>query len=194
MTGSFMLLLFITLQRASELAIAARNTRSLLARGAYEAGADHYPYMIALHASWLITLWMFGFGHPIVPVFVAFFVVLQCARLWVLGTLGSRWTTRILILPNTPPVASGPYRFCSHPNYLVVAFELPCVSLAFGLPWHALVFGLLNLAMLRVRIRAEDAALRYYSTGDPACLGHSARTASFTHYDDSASRMRMPLV
>ena len=160
MTASFMLLLFITLQRAIELAIAARNTRALLARGAYEAGADHYPYMIALHASWLTTLWIFGDGHPIIPVFGAFIIVLQCGRSWVLGTLGSRWTTRIIILPNVPRIASGPYRFCSHPNYLIVAFELPCVSLALGLPWHALIFGLLNLAMLRVRIRAEDAALR----------------------------------
>jgi methyltransferase len=160
MTAGFALLLFVTLQRAIELAIAARNTRSLLARGAYEVGADHYPSMIALHASWLITLWIFGFWHTIVSVFVPFFIVLQCARLWVLGTLGSRWTTRIIILPNAPRIATGPYRFCSHPNYLVVAFELPCVSLALGLPWHALVFGFLNLALLRVRIRAEDAALR----------------------------------
>jgi len=160
MTASVALLLFVTLQRLIELAIAARNTRLLLARGAYEAGADHYPFMIALHASWLITLWIFGFCRPIVPIFVALFVVLQCARIWVLRTLGSRWTTRIIILPNAPRIVSGPYRFCSHPNYVVVAFELPCVSLALGLPRHALVLGLLNLAMLRVRIRAEDAALR----------------------------------
>jgi methyltransferase len=143
-----------------ELIIAARNTRSLLARGAYETGGKHYPFMIALHACWLITLWIFGFGRPLVPAFVAFFIVLQCARAWVLATLGFRWTTRILVLPKAPMIASGPYRFCAHPNYLVVAFELPCVSLALGLPWHALVFGFLNIAMLRVRIRAEDAALR----------------------------------
>jgi methyltransferase len=160
MTASLALLLFLTLQRSIELAIAARNTRSLLARGAYEAGVDHYPLMIALHASWLITLWMLGLGRPVVPAYVALFCLLQCARVWVLGSLGSRWTTRIIVLPNAPRVARGPYRFCSHPNYIVVAFELPCVSLCLGLPWHAFVFGLLNLAMLRVRIRAEDAALR----------------------------------
>lgn len=153
------LLLFLTAQRLVELAISARNTRRLRARGAYEAGADHYPFMITLHASWLITLWIFGFRHALQPGFVALFAVLQCARLWILCTLGSRWTTRIVILPGAPRVASGPYRFFPHPNYLVVALELPCVSLALGLPWHALVFGLLNLAMLRVRIRAEDAAL-----------------------------------
>jgi methyltransferase len=158
MNAAVALLVFLTLQRLIELTISARNTRALFARGAYEVGADHYPYMIALHASWLITLWFLGFRHPIVPGFVAFFVILQCARLWTLRTLGSRWTTRIIILPNASRVTSGPYHFLAHPNYLVVALELPCVSLALGLPWHALAFGLLNLAMLRVRIRAEDAA------------------------------------
>jgi methyltransferase len=158
-TAAVSLLLFVTAQRLVELTISARNTRLLRARGAYEVGADHYPYMIALHASWLITLWIFGFRHALQPGFVALFAVLQCARLWILRTLGSRWTTRIIILPGAPRVVDGPYRFLPHPNYLVVALELPCVSLALGLPPHALIFGLLNLAMLRVRIHAEDAAL-----------------------------------
>jgi methyltransferase len=66
----------------------------------------------------------------------------------VLRTLGERWTTRIIILPGAPPVTSGPYRLVRHPNYLIVAWELPCASLALGLPWHAAVFGVLNLALL----------------------------------------------
>jgi methyltransferase len=53
-----------------------------------------------------------------------------------------------------------------HPNYLVVAFELPAISLALGLPWHALLFGALNLAMIAWRIRSEDAA--YAQLGDTA--------------------------
>ncbi len=72
--------------------------------------------------------------------------------------MGERWTTRILVLPGVAPVVAGPFRFVRHPNYLVVALELPCVSLALGLVWHALLFGALNLAMLRHRIRAENAA------------------------------------
>ncbi len=157
-TAASALLVFLTLQRLAELLIAARNTRRLLARGAYEVGAGHYPLMVGLHATWLATLWWFGAGRDVVPAFAVAFVLLQAGRAWVLVTLGSRWTTRILIVPLERPVTSGPFRFVRHPNYLVVAFELPCVSLALGLGWHAVVFGILNLALLRRRIQVENGA------------------------------------
>jgi methyltransferase len=159
--GALVLLVFLTLQRATELGIATRNTKRLLAGGAYEVGAEHYPVMVALHASWLATLWWFGHGKALVLPFVAGFVVLQLARVWVLATLGARWTTRIVIVPGERPVTGGPFRFVRHPNYLVVALELPCVSLALGLVWHALLFGALNLAMLAWRIRVENRAFAF---------------------------------
>jgi methyltransferase len=158
MPSGLLLLAYITLQRLVELVIARRNTRALLARGAYEAGAAHYPAMIALHATWLLTLWIFGWNHALVPAYLALFALLQIGRYWVLRTLGERWTTRIIMTPWAPPVTSGPFRFVRHPNYLIVAFELPTASLALGLLWHALVFGALNLAMIAWRIRSEDAA------------------------------------
>ncbi len=158
LSSGTILLLYVTLQRLVELVIANRNTRALLARGAYEAGAEHYPVMVALHATWLVTLWIFGWNRPVSLVFLALFIVLQAGRLWVLGTLGARWTTRIIMVPWASPITSGPFRFVRHPNYLVVAFELPCVSLALGIVWHAIVFGVLNLAMIGWRIRAENAA------------------------------------
>jgi methyltransferase len=160
MANGWILLAYVTLQRLVELVIARRNTSKLLAAGAYEAGAAHYPTMIALHASWLLTLWAFGWNRPLVPEFVVLFIILQCGRFWVLRTLGERWTTRIIMTPWAAPVTSGPFRFVRHPNYLVVAFELPCVSLALGLTWHALVFGALNLMMIAWRIRSENAAYR----------------------------------
>jgi methyltransferase len=159
--GALALLGFLTLQRAVELAIATRNTKRLLARGAYEVGADHYPVMVALHATWLATLWWFGHGNALVFPFVVAFVLLQLGRVWVLATLGARWTTRIIIVPEERPVTRGPFRFVRHPNYLVVALELPCVSLALGLVWHALLFGALNLAMLAWRIRTENRAFAF---------------------------------
>lgn len=152
------LLVFLTLQRGFELIVATRNTRRLLASGAFEVGAKHYPVMVALHATYLVTLWWFGASHAASLPFVAAFVVLQAARVWVLATLGPRWTTRIVIVPGEAPITRGPYRFVRHPNYLIVAFELPCVSLALGLAWHAILFGVLNLAMLAWRIRAENRA------------------------------------
>lgn len=152
------LLAFVTLQRLVELGLARRNTARLVARGAVEHGAEHYPFMVALHAAWLLSLWWFGWAHDAAPAFVIAYALLQVARVWVLATLGERWTTRILLLPGVAPIVSGPFRFVRHPNYVVVALELPCVSLALGLFWHALLFGILNLAMLRHRIQAEDAA------------------------------------
>ncbi len=158
MTGSLALLGFLTIQRAIELVIATRHTRALLARGAYEVGASHYPIMVAMHATWLASLWIFGFGRPLSLPFLAFFVVLQLGRVWVLATLGERWTTRIIVLPGAAPIVSGPFRFVRHPNYLVVALEIPCVPLALGLVWVALAFGAANLAMLAWRIRSENGA------------------------------------
>jgi methyltransferase len=165
MANGWLLLAYVTLQRLVELVIARRNTSKLLAAGAYEAGAAHYPVMIALHASWLLTLWAFGWNRALVPAFVLLFVVLQFGRYWVLRTLGERWTTRIIMTPWAPPVTSGPFRFVRHPNYLVVAFELPCVSLALGLLWHALVFGALNLMMIAWRVRSENAAYAQEARG-----------------------------
>jgi methyltransferase len=146
MTGSVLLLSFLTLQRGLELVVATKNTRALLARGAYEVGGSHYPVMVALHATWLATLW------------IALFVVLQLGRVWVLATLGRRWTTRIVMVPGEAPIVSGPFRLVRHPNYLVVALEIPCVPLALGLVWHAIAFGFANLAMLWWRIRTENRA------------------------------------
>jgi methyltransferase len=158
--NGIVLLIYVTLARLAELAVAQRNTRRLIARGAHEVGASHYPVMVALHATWLLTLWGFGWNRALVPAFVVLFVFLQIGRYWVLGTLRERWTTRIIMTPWAGPVTSGPFRFVRHPNYLIVALELPCASLALGLLWHALFFGALNIAMLAWRIRSENAAFR----------------------------------
>jgi methyltransferase len=159
MEPSIALLGFVTLQRLAELVIARRNTRALLARGATEVGAAHYPVMVALHSAWIAGLWVLGFGQPVEPVWVAIFAVLQLARLWILATLRERWTTRIIVLPGAPLVRSGPYRFVTHPNYVVVVCEIAVLPLALGLPIFAAVFSVLNGLMLAVRISAENRAL-----------------------------------
>ena len=159
MTSGTLLLALLTLQRLGELVIASRNTKGLLRNGAYERGAGHYPVMVVLHATWLATLWLYGWNHAASAPLVVVIAVLQVARLWVMLTLGRRWTTRIIIVPGLAAVTSGPFRFLRHPNYLVVAIEIPCVSLALGLVWHAALFAALNVAMLWWRIRAENRAL-----------------------------------
>jgi methyltransferase len=159
MTAAILILALLTAQRLAELVIARRNTRALLARGAYEASPGHYPLIVAVHTLWLAALWWLAPGSPIVWPLIGLFVLLQLGRIWVLATLGSRWTTRIIILPGAPLVARGPFRFVRHPNYLVVILEIAVLPLAFGLWQVALIFSLLNAAVLWIRIRAEERAL-----------------------------------
>ena len=159
MTAAILLLAFVTLERLAELVLARRNTRALLAQGAVEHAPGHYPLIVALHAAWLAGLWAFGWDQPVSVFWFVVFVALQVARVWVLATLGPRWTTRIIVLPGAPLVAKGPYRFVSHPNYMVVIGEIAVLPLCFGLTWFAVVFSLANAAILTIRIRAESAAL-----------------------------------
>ena len=159
MTMAVIVLALVTLERGAELVWARRNTRRLLARGAREEGARHYPLIVALHAAWLAGLWLLAWNRAVSIPWLAVFVVLQAGRLWVLATLGERWTTRIIVLPGESLVRRGPYRWLRHPNYVVVAGEIVALPLAFGLYPYALAFSVLNAAVLYLRIRAEEQAL-----------------------------------
>ena len=160
MSLSIIVLALVTLQRLAELFIATANTRALMSHGAYERGSRHYTALVAMHGAWLVGLWVFGWSRPVDLGWLAVFLVLQALRLWVLATLGGRWTTRIIISPGAPLVRNGPYRYFSHPNYMVVVAEIAVLPLAFGLVAFATVFTLLNAIVLLVRLRAESQALR----------------------------------
>jgi methyltransferase len=149
----------VTLQRLGELWLSRRNTSRLLAQGAREHSPGHYPLIVAVHALWLVGLWWLALFRPIDAFWLAMFVAIEVLRVWVLATLGARWTTRIIVLPDGPLVREGPYRFIKHPNYLVVVAEIVVLPLVFGLWQLALIFTALNAAVLAIRIRAEDRAL-----------------------------------
>jgi len=156
---NILILAFVTLERLVELMYARRNTRRLLERGAREHAPGHYPLIVAVHASWLTALWWLAPTRPIDGFFLALFILIELGRAWVLITLGPRWTTRIIVLPDEPLVTGGPYRFLNHPNYWVVAGEIAILPLVFGLWLVALIFTLLNAAVLAIRIREENRAL-----------------------------------
>ncbi|MEO7240850.1 MAG: isoprenylcysteine carboxylmethyltransferase family protein [Sphingomicrobium sp.] len=153
------ILAFVTLQRLAELMLARSNTQRLLAAGAHEVAPGHYSLIVAVHTAWLATLWWLAPGQPIHWPLLALFAALQLGRVWVIRTLGPRWTTRIIVLPGAPLVARGPFRVFSHPNYLVVIGEIAVLPLVFGLWRVALIFTLLNAAVLTIRIRAENTAI-----------------------------------
>ena len=160
MTLNVLILALVTLQRLGELWLSQRNTRRLLAKGAWEHSPGHYPLIVAVHAGWLIALWLLALPRPVDGFWLAMFVLIELARIWVLASLGERWTTRIIVLPKTRLVRRGPYRFVDHPNYMVVVAEIAVLPLVFGLWKVALIFSLLNAAILMIRITAENAALR----------------------------------
>jgi methyltransferase len=155
-----LLLGFVTIERVAELALARRNTRMLLRQGAVEHASGHYPLIVVLHAAWLAGLWLWGRGQPVSLPWLAAFLLLQALRVWVLATLGRRWTTRIIVQPGARLVARGPYQWFSHPNYLVVVGEIAVLPLCLGLHEMALAFSLANAAILTVRVRAENTALQ----------------------------------
>ena len=159
MSLGILILALVTIERVAELPWAAANSRRLLAAGGREAGSGHYPAIVALHAAWLAALWWLAPGRPVSLPLLALFGFVELGRIWVLATLGRRWTTRIIVVPGEKLVARGPYRFVNHPNYVVVALEIALLPLIFGLWEVALIFSLLNAAVLAVRIRAENGAL-----------------------------------
>jgi methyltransferase len=159
------LLGFLTLQRIAELWWATQNERGLFAAGGVEYGHSHLLLIAFLHAAWLIGMWILAYDRPIEPVFLVIVVILQIGRFWVLATLGRRWTIRIIVVPGEKLVARGPYQWLRHPNYAVVTGEIAAVPLALGLPIYALVFSILNAAVLAIRIPEENAALAGAASG-----------------------------
>ncbi|HWL22826.1 MAG TPA: isoprenylcysteine carboxylmethyltransferase family protein [Ureibacillus sp.] len=137
----------------------------MLSKGAYEVGAEHYPYMIALHLAFFLSLMLevLFFHRPLsvlFPILFLLFVVVQCIRIWCLASLGQFWNTKIIILPGANVVKKGPYKLIRHPNYFVVCLEIILLPFMFGAYFTAITFTLLNFAMLSVRIPIEEDALR----------------------------------
>ena len=156
MTLAIIILALVSAQRLGELVLARHNTAALLARGGREVAPGHYPALVLMHTAWLAALWLWGYDSAVNLPLLAIFVVLQALRVWVIATLGTRWTTRIIILPGAPLVTNGPYRYVSHPNYIIVVAEIAVLPLALGLPWVALVFTVLNALLLVMRLQAEN--------------------------------------
>ena len=133
-------------------------------KGAVERGAGHYPVMVGIHALWLVSTLVEGLlrGPEIPwwwPVPLAAFLLVQPLRYWAILSLGESWNVRVLVVPGRRLVRSGPYRYFTHPNYVVVVAEVLALPLIFGAWVTALVFSVLNAAFLFVRIREEERAL-----------------------------------
>lgn len=168
-------------ERLIELAVARRHEASVRADGAVEHGRGLTRCIMAFHATWFaafaVEAALRGGAVPVGPFgLLGTALGLQALRWWCIGTLGRFWNTKVLVVPGTAPVRRGPYRWVRHPNYLVVAVEVALLPALCGCWWTAAVFGALNPLLLLLRIRQEDAALRW--AGSSAAPTSSANTGS----------------
>ena len=150
---------FLIFQRFTELYISKRNERWLLSQGAIEYGREHYPYIVALHTLFIVSLiveYYLSGGQPMSYIFLLLFILLLTFKYWVLSSLGLYWNTRIYRVPGAVAVRKGPYKLFKHPNYVDVVLEIAIIPLVFHLYYTALIFSVLNAIMLLVRIRVEN--------------------------------------
>ena len=165
MTWYVLLIAAIVLERLAELVVSQRNSAWSRSHGGAEFGARHYPPMVTLHTGLLVGCLVeaIALHRPFIPALgwpmLAIVLAAQGLRWWCIATLGRQWNTRVVVVPGAARVADGPYRYLPHPNYVAVVAEgiaLPLVHTA----WiTALVFTVLNAALLGTRIKVENAAL-----------------------------------
>jgi len=159
----FVFILFIVLQRFTELYIAKRNEKWLLKKGAVEYGQNHYPFIIALHTLFILSLiieYNHMVGTEVSYVFLLLFVMLFVLRIWTISSLGKYWNTKIFRIPGMHLIKRGPYKFARHPNYIIVIAEIAVTPLVFHLYFTAILFSLLNAIALTIRVKEENNAWR----------------------------------
>jgi methyltransferase len=152
-----------------EARISARNSAALIKKGAIEIEPRLLPIMVGLYVllfagSYLeyllipknISLWWFG-------TFVLVYFIAKALKYWAVSSLGDFWTMKVLIVPGSTVVTSGPYRYIRHPNYIAVLLEITATALA-GKSYitFMIVFGLF-LVVLYYRIRCEEKGLAIHT-------------------------------
>lgn len=158
----------LIVQRLTELFIARKNEKWMRYRGGVEHGSEHYPFIVALHILFLLSLLLEVeiFDRNITDIWyilVPILLLTQIMRYWSVVSLGNYWNTKIIIVPNDIVISKGPYQFIKHPNYVVVAVEILIIPLLFHAYLTALLFTLLNIIMMSIRIPAEETALQKYT-------------------------------
>lgn len=147
---------------------AAANERAQFARGGIEPRGDVYRVMQVAYPAAFLAMLIEGAarGAPPLPLAAAgalLFAAGKALKWWAILSLGRFWTFRVIVVPGTRPVATGPYRFLRHPNYVGVLGELAGVALATGAmiagPIATAAFGALMARRVAVENRALDAIL-----------------------------------
>jgi methyltransferase len=147
---------------------ASQNEARQRTRGGREPAGDVYALMqVAYPGIFLAMLaeaFVRGADAPAAPATgLLLFTAGKALKWWAIITLGDFWTFRVLIVPGTTALRSGPYRWFRHPNYVGVVGEVVGVALACGAvltgPLALLIFGALLVRRIQIENRALDAIL-----------------------------------
>jgi methyltransferase len=144
---------------------AAVNERAQRARGGLEAPGDVYGWMlIAYPVSFLAMMaegaWRGGAPSPWLAAGAAVFAAAKALKWWAILSLGPFWTFRVIVIPGSTRIVSGPYRFVPHPNYVAVIGEFVGIALMTGASVSGPAALLVFAALLVKRIAVEERTLR----------------------------------
>jgi methyltransferase len=148
----------------AEWQVSLRHDARLDALGATAPPEPQYPLMAVAYPAAFLAMggeavlrgngpgWLFPSG-------VLLFLGAKALKYWAIASLGERWTFRVRIVQGQPLVASGPYQYVRHPNYIAVAGELAATAMMMS----AVVTGPLMTAFFCVlmwrRVAFEERAL-----------------------------------
>ena len=164
MTFFIIFITVVIVQRICELILSKRNENHLISKGAIEYDKEGYKYIVLMHNLFFISVIIeFVFLERQIneywKILLIIFICTQLLRYCAIFSLGKRWNTKILVLPNSEPIRSGLYKHLKHPNYIAVVIEIAVIPLLFSCYYTAIAFSILNLIVLKRRIRIEEEAL-----------------------------------
>lgn len=153
-----------------ELQLSIHNERVMRARGAIEPQDDVYGVMRWAYPACFVAMGVesLAWGPPsprTLLVGLALFGAAKAFKFWAIASLGVRWSFRVLVLPGAPLVATGPYRYLRHPNYVAVCGEIAAVALMLYARMTGPAALLLSGFVLWRRIAVEERALAESSAG-----------------------------
>lgn len=160
MWTTIIILSLATVQRIIEFSIAQRNTSRMVDRGGVTVGPNLQWVQIILQALWLTALWYFAYALEADWTWLFAYLALEAIRGWVVAAMGSRWTSRIVVVPGEKFEDVRPFNTFREPNFIIIGMEMFILPMAFGLWWLGLAFVAAYAGVVYWRVTRENAALR----------------------------------
>lgn len=159
MWSNIFLLGLASLQRLVEFTVAQRNTRRLVDRGGFAVGPPVHLAMAALQILWLGGLWYLAWSLTFDWNWISVYIALEAARGWIVAAMGSRWTSRIVVVPGEKFEDARPFNSFREPNHIIILAELFILPAAYGLWLYGTVFAAAYAALVYWRWTSENKAL-----------------------------------